>query len=192
MIRPDRDKIKGVVEVDETYIGAPKKGKRGRGAIGKAIVAGALEVLSTNEKKQRVGRLRLSIIPDVSGNSLKQFLKENIETKSTIITDDWNGYIGVVKKNYKRKIVSQNILEHIHITFGNLKTWIEGTYHGVGKKHLQAYLNEFVFRHNRRIKPMASFQRLLGLSSTQAGPTYDKIYNSGSLIGWTHPGETFP
>jgi len=192
MVRPDRDKIHGVLEVDETYIGAPQKGKRGRGAVGKTIVAGALEVLSVNEKKQRVGRLRLSVIPDVSGNSLEQFVQDNIELKSTIITDDWNGYNGTVNLTYKRRIVSQNELDHIHITFGNLKTWLEGTHHGVRSKHLQAYLNGFVFRHNRRRNPMAAFQRLLGLSAIQIGPTYDEIYTAGNLIGWAHPGQTEP
>ena len=192
MVRPDRDKIHGVLEVDETYIGAPQKGKRGRGAVGKIIVAGALEVLSVDEKQQRVGRLRLSVIPDVSGNSLEQFVKNNIELKSTIITDDWNGYNGTVGLTYKRRIVSQNELDHIHITFGNLKTWLEGTYHGVRSKHLQAYLNEFVFRHNRRKNPMSAFQRLLGLSAIQRGPTYDEIYSAGKPMGWVHPGEIDP
>jgi transposase-like protein/Zn ribbon nucleic-acid-binding protein len=192
MIRPDRDKIRGVLEVDETYIGSSQKGKRGRGAFGKILVAGALEVLSVKEKKQRVGRLRLSIIPDASGKSLEQFIQDNIEKKSILITDDWNGYNGINNLSYKRKIVSQNDLDHIHITFGNLKTWLEGTHHGVSSKHLQAYLNEFVFRHNRRKNQMASFQRLLGLSINQVSPTYDEIYTAGNLIGWVHPGKTEP
>lgn len=192
MVRPDRDKIHGVLEVDETYIGSKKKGKRGRGADGKTIVAGAIEVLSVNEKRQRVGRLRLSIIPDVSGNSLEEFVQNNIEKKSTIITDDWNGYNGVIDLSYKRKVVTQNELDHIHITFGNLKTWLEGTHHGVKPKHLQGYLNEFVFRHNRRKNQMASFQRLLGLSTIHEGPTYDEIYAAGKLIGWFHPGQIEP
>lgn len=192
MVRPDRDRIQGIVEVDETYIGSTQEGKRGRGALGKTIVAGAIEVLRVDELKQRVGRLRLSIIPNVSGDTLEQFIKENVVKKSVVISDDWNGYNGIKDLNYKHKIVSKNDLDHIHITFGNLKTWIQGTYHGLTPKHLQAYLNEFVFRHNRRKNHMAAFQRLLGLATIKEGPSYDAIYAAGSLVGWFHPGQTEP
>jgi hypothetical protein len=65
--------------------------------------------------------------------------------------------------------------------FGNLKTWLGGTHHGVGHDHLQAYLDEFAFRFNRRRIPMAAFQTLLGLASGVHGPTtYDMLYRSES------------
>ena len=73
------------------------------------------------------------------------------------------------------------LLPHIHRVFGNLKTWLGGTHHGVGHDHLQAYLDEFAFRFTRRRTPMAAFQTLLGLASGVHGPTtYDMLYRSES------------
>ncbi len=73
------------------------------------------------------------------------------------------------------------LLPHIHWVFGNLKTWLRGTHHGVGHDHLQLYLDEFAFRFNRRRTPMAAFQTLLGLASGIHGPTtYDMLHRSGS------------
>ena len=72
----------------------------------------------------------------------------------------------------------------IHRVFSNLKTWLLGTHHGaVSHKHLQAYLNEFVFRFNRRNTPMAAFQTALGLGSHLPAPTYDDLYSGA----WVHP-----
>lgn len=74
-------------------------------------------------------------------------------------------------------------LPMIHIAFSNLKTWLLGTHHGVSHQHLQAYLNEFVFRFNRRFYPMTAFNSVLGLASHASAPTYETLY-SGE---WTHP-----
>jgi len=82
-----------------------------------------------------------------------------------------------------QKDISQG-LGLIHRIFGNLKTWLLGTHHGrVTPKHLQAYLNEFVFRFNRRGTPMAAFQTVLGIGSQVHGPTYKGIYGGK----WKHP-----
>ena len=80
-------------------------------------------------------------------------------------------------------------LPHIHKAFGNLKAWLIGTHHGVDPKHLQAYLNEFVFRFNRRITPMAAFQTALGIATHVAGPEYEELYHAGEESGWKHLGE---
>ncbi len=72
----------------------------------------------------------------------------------------------------------------IHLVFSNLKTWIQGTHHGVSQTHLQAYLNEFVFRFNRRFYPMTAFNSVLGISARTVPPTYESLY-SGE---WQHPG----
>jgi len=187
MVRPARDRLRGLVEVDETYIGGPKEGKRGRGAAGKALVAAALEVLDEGEKKERAGRLRLRIIPDASAASLHGFIQDAVGPGATIRTDDWSGYEGVPRHGYVHQIVGPKEVEHIHRTFGNLKTWLEGTHHGVSRKHLQAYLNEFVFRHNRRRTPMAAFQTVLGLASHATAPTYRQLLAAGTKGGWVHP-----
>jgi hypothetical protein len=71
-----------------------------------------------------------------------------------------------------------------HIVISNLKSWLLGIHHGVSPKHLQAYLNEFVFRFNRRFYPMSSVHSVLGVATRVAGPTYPGLYDGG----WRHPG----
>jgi len=182
MVRPDRDKIRGIVEADETYVGGPKAGRPGRGAEGKVLVAAALEVPSSRERSSRVGRLRLRIVPDASARSLVGFIKANVEVGSAIRTDDWQSYAPLARMGYRHQVLPSTEMLRIHHIFGNLKTWLRGTHHGVSQKHLQAYLNEFVFRHNRRRTPMAAFQTVLGLATHAEGPTYASLSRA-----WVHP-----
>jgi len=187
MVRPDRERLRGRVEVDETYIGGPKEGKRGRGAAGKTLVVGALEVLDEGQRQERVGRLRLRRIPDASAASLHGFIRDMVEPGALLRTDDWTGYQGLSGQKYVHEVVGPRESDHVHRTLGNLKTWLKGTHHGVSPKHLQAYLNEFVFRHNRRRTPMAAFQTVLGLASHATAPTYRQLHDAGAACGWTHP-----
>ena len=171
MVRSGRDRLIGLVEVDETYIGGERPGPTGRGALGKVIVAGAVDV-----RGKYANRVRLKVIPDVTQATLTDFVKTHIEEQSTIRTDDWIGYNRLEQAGY-RHIVSADEMIHIHRVFSNLKTWLMGTHHGsVSKQHLQAYLNEFTFRFNRRNTPMAAFQTVLGLARERLGPTYKGLY----------------
>ena len=181
-VRTDRTRLSGVVEVDETYIGGPKEGKPGRGAEGKVIVAGAVDV-----KGKYANRLRLWVIPNVTIDTLTAFVKANVAEGSTVNTDDWIGYNRLGPVGYDH-VVSTDLI-HIHRVFSNLKTWLLGTHHGsVSKQHLQAYLNDFMFRFNRRATPMAAFQTILGLAGERIGPTYAGLYGvaKGEEL-WTHP-----
>jgi transposase-like protein len=175
MVNPERTKIKGEIEVDETYIGGPTTGgKRGRGTE-KAIV-----IIAVENRNGYAGRVRLRHIKDVTGSSLIGFIREVAEKRSVIITDDFTGYTNLSK--YFDHEIDEN-LRLAHLIASNLKTWIKGTFHGVSDKHLQAYLNEFTFRFNRRKTPMAAFQTILGLTSKVDWPTYEELY-SGE---WKHP-----
>lgn len=121
-------------------------------------------------------------IEDVTSSSLIGFIKDTVENGSTIITDDFTGYTNVSRHGYKHRI--EGDLRLAHLVASNLKTWIKGIFHGVSEKHLQAYLNEFTFRFNRRKTPMAAFQTILGLTSrVEDWPTYEELY-SGE---WEHP-----
>ena len=178
MVNDSRTRLSGLVEVDESFIGGPAKGKKGRGvtdAEHKSLVVGAVEVLKyelpNGKKKERAGRLRLQLIDDATEVSLGNFLMDNIESKSKVRTDGWTGYsdIAVIDFIHHVRVVGSNQLAHkkfphIHRVFSNLKAWTNGTHHGVEAKHLPSYLNEFVFRFNRRNTPMAAFQTLLGIS----------------------------
>jgi transposase-like protein len=188
MVRPERDRIRGKVEMDETFVGGPRPGKRGRGAEGKTIVLGAIEVLPSRKKKRiRSGRLRMRVVPDAKGKTVVAFAKDTVEPGSLILSDDLTSYGGLAKQGYRHRVVASDSLDHIHMSFGNFKNWILGTHHGVSSKHMQAYVNEFVFRHNRRANPMAAFQTILGLAAHSRGPTYGGLYAVGDEGGWVHP-----
>ena len=76
--------------------------------------------------------------------------------------------------------ITEQHLPLIHLVFGNLKTWLNGVHHGVSPQHLQAYLNEFTFRFNRRFFPFNAFQSLLGIGVATEATTYDALYHVGS------------
>ena len=174
MVRPERDRISGEVEVDETYVGGVEVGRRG-GRVRdstKTIVVGAVEI-----RGQGSGRVRLSVVEDLSAASLVGFLEQSVAPYSVVHTDGWGGYRPLANKGYDHRRETQGhaknavkLFPRVHRVFSNLKTWLAGTHHGVGEQHLQHYLNEYVFRFNRRRAPMAAFQSLLGLAS-QHQPT---------------------
>ncbi len=179
MVNPGRELLHGEIEVDETYIGGPKPGKRGRGASGKALVVGATEV-----KNGRPQRVRFKLIGSATQKELSAFVHTTIETGSTVITDGLTSYGSLGQEGYHHVVQlptkgesEESVLPHLHIAFSNLKTWLLGTHHGaVSKKHLQAYLSEFAFRYNRRGNLQAAFQTLLGLTGKVEGPTYKGLY----------------
>ena len=179
MVRPDREPLQDRVEIDETYIGGPEAGLRGGREVGeKAIVVGAVEA-----RGKASGRVRLQVVPDVSARSLTSFVRANVARGAVLLTDGWGSYASLSELGYRHRSRVQGdrrrgskILPRIHRVFGNLKTWLRGTHHGVGHAHLQAYLDEFTFRFNRRRTPMAAFQTLLGLGSQQPPTTYKQLY----------------
>jgi transposase-like protein len=172
MVRPDRPPLAGRVEADETYIGGPRSGKPGRGAAGKALVAGAVEAGRGKARGRRLGRLRLAVVPDASAASLEGFLAAHVAKPATVATDGWRGYAGLAAEGYDHEPVSLSPswgdaalrLPAIHLVFGLAKRWLLGTHHGaVSEKHLPAYLDEHVFRFNRRTANLVShgFARLI-------------------------------
>ena len=150
MVRPNRDKLSGIIEVDETYVGGAKPGKRGRGAAGKALVGIAVEV-NENDERRALGRIRLQHIEDASGDSLIPFIQDAIQTSSIIRTDDWLGYNNLNVKGYTHMVLNPGGLKSVHLVAALLKRWLLGTYQGaVRPSHLSYYLDEFTFRFNRR------------------------------------------
>ena len=182
MVRPDREPLAGRVEADETYVGGPRPGKRGRGAAGKTLVAGAVEAGETEGR--RLGRLRLAVVPDASTASLEGFLGAAVATPTAVATDGWSGYAGLAAEGYAHEPVDPGApdaalrLPGIHLVFGLAKRWLLGTHHGaVSKKHLPAYLDEYVFRFNRRTAKRIShgFARLVEQAVRTRPVTYRAI-----------------
>ena len=179
IIAPERGLLTGEVEADEAFAGGRNPaGRGGRDRTGKALVAVAVEVRGDGS-----GRIRLQALPNASGDTLLGFVRATITPAAIVHTDGWNGYRYLTAAGYDHRPVSQHyrladrklILPRAHRAISNLKTWIAGTHRGASAKHLQAYLDEFTFRHNRRRTPMAAFQTLLGLGAQHAPATYQEI-----------------
>ncbi len=169
MVRPGRDRLAGTVEMDETYVGGEKPGKRGRGAIGKALVAVAVQ----DKGKEGMGRIRLAVIPDASQETLSGFAKQTVEPGSTIRTDDWSGYGTLPQAGYRHVVVPCHELKIAHLAVSLLKRWLGGTHQGaVSHEHLAYYLDEYTFGFNRRCADHRGllFYRLLQ-NAMQLGPT---------------------
>ena len=152
MVRPGRDRLSGRIEVDETYIGGVRPGKRGRGALGKSLV-----VIAVEKDGKRIGRIRLVRVPDASAESLEEAVRQSIIPGSVISTDAWKGYGRLISHGYNHDVVRKtaevgdNLLPHCHRVAALLKRWILGTHQGaVSHNHLDYYLDEYTFRFNRR------------------------------------------
>ena len=153
MVRPGREKLSGIVEVDETYVGGQKSGKRGRGAEGKSLVMIAVE----DKRELGFGRIRLGRVEDASGDSLTKFIVDNVEAGSTVRTDGWKGYNGLINQGYEHVVqremgeVGEEMLPLAHRIASLMKRWMMDTYQGaVREQHLDYYLDEYTFRFNRR------------------------------------------
>ena len=179
MVAPGRQPLAGLVEVDETVIPCrsksdPPAGGGGRSHRGKLLLAGAVEV-----RDDRPGRLRLAAIADFSADSLHAFLNANLAAGATAKTDGWSGYPGAPRLTHEPHVVgpmaAHVVLPWVHRVFSNLKTWALGVYHGLRRAHLQAYLDEFVFRFNRRRTRHAAFRTLLGIAVNITPLTYNMM-----------------
>jgi transposase-like protein len=190
--------LDGSVEVDETFLGGPKPGKRGRGAEGKVLLAGAVETRLVPVKapkseglrgaarsaaeacaerlagaaregvgivRLRLGRVRLAVIGDAKAKSLEDFMKSAVAPATEVTTDGHGGYLGLDRAGFmhERIIIARTggkaheFLPAVHLVFALLKRSMLGTYHGTPLgRHLPAYLDEFVFRFNRRALSTAS------------------------------------
>ena len=221
MIRPERDGIGGQwpVEVDEKWVGGATQGE-GRGHHHKTLIAGAVEVrprakapgpdpnMPTGQAKSHkgghgrgviAGRLRLQVVTGRSQKELEPFVLAAVAPDSIVRTDGWTGYDNLTKLGYRHDPLAiqgdqsktETHLPMIHIVFGNLDAWLLGTHHGVSPKHLQTYLNEFVFRFNRRFWPMVAFDSVLKIASQAKAPTYRNLYD---IVAPSHsvPGQPVP
>lgn len=154
MVRPGRDRLTGRVEVDEAYIGGLEKGVHGRETEKKALI-----VVAAEEDGNGIGRIRLARAADASAASLHPFIEASVELGSAIHTDDWTGYQGLEAKGYSHVVIpikksgkpAHELLPRVHRVVSLLKRWLLGTHQGaISHEHLGSYLNEFVFRFNRR------------------------------------------
>ncbi len=178
MVRPDRDLLTGEVEADETFLGGAEDGVRGRQTVRKAIVL----VMVEKKAGGGYGRARLVSVKDFSAASLHPAVQANVTSGATVITDFHKGYLGLDRKGYTHKRINirasgqtgSDLLPGVHLVASLLdRVWL-GTHHGaLRRRHLDAYLDEFVFRFNRRgskARGLLFYRLLEGAVSTAPQP----------------------
>lgn len=194
MIAPDRTQLSGVIEVDQTEVpfreSNPPLGVGGR--TGMITVVGAVELLdgTTGDPLKptrtmyfpdtRPGRIRLAVVPDNTAATLEAFVRENVAPGSGVITDGHRSY-SLTPHGYVHAprtvgpMAAHVLLPWIHRTFALVKRWGMGVYHGLRRRHVQTYLDEFCFRFNRRASRQATFNRILGLAAAHPPVPYHQI-----------------
>jgi transposase-like protein len=184
MVRPNREQLTGMIEVDEAYWGGLEEGVRGRQTEDKALIAVAVEVADGG-----MGRIRLRHIPDVSRATLHSFINQSVEPGSTVQTDGLPAYRELKGYTHDWQVQRQqpkdaaHLLPRAHRVISLLKRWMLGTHQGaIASEYLQDYLDEFTFRFNRRTSASRGklFYRLAQQAVQVAPTTYD-------LLGHHHP-----
>jgi transposase-like protein len=192
MIRAGREPLEGPVEVDDGFIGGEEEGIIGRQTFKKAKIVVAVEV--PGPSREQMGRVRMQVVPDFSGESLVGFVVTNVARGSLVITDGWTGYDPLGRKGFVHQVREAasgkkhqaGWLPNVHLAISLLKRWLLGTHQGaVRPKQLQHYLDEFAFRYNRRKSQHVGkiFYRMLQGTVATAPTPYWK------LVGRTGPDE---
>ena len=180
MVDPDRSLLEDLIEIDEATLPFrtakdPATGGQGRSPQGKMRIAGAVELSPEGEPR----RIRLAPIGDFSARSLRAFVAGTSAPGARVITDGWSGYCGLPDHDHQPKVVGATpahlVLTWIHRVFSNLKRWALGTFHGLRRAHLRRYLDEFVFRWNRRRHTATAFDTLLGIGTRLRPADYRDI-----------------
>jgi len=190
MVNLEREPLRGEVEVDETWIGGTQAGLRGSRQL-KGRKA-ALVLVAVEKRGRATGRARMAVISDFKSQTLIAFLKQNVAPGSTVYTDGLKSFTGLHEAGFQHVPRSQplrielrrgakSVVPLADRAIGNLQQWLIGTYHGVSRDQLQVYLDEFVFRHNRRRQPMAAFQTLLGFGTARQPTSYQQIRGASDL-----------
>lgn len=182
MLLSDRSKFEGVVEVDEVFLNGKTLDERGQGAEGKSLFAIAVEV-----KSRKTFRVRLKKVSDASVNYLEIFIDRNIKLSSVIIPDGLLSYSELEESDYIHRIQKstvkeedEKILPSVHRVTSLLKRWLLGTHQSyLNKNKVDYYLDEYVFRYNRRKSCSRGllFMRLLEQAVISEPVTFDKIIN---------------
>ena len=190
MVNTARDPLRGEVEVDDTWVGGEQAGLRGSRQLKDRRAA--LVLVAVEKRGRASGRARMSVIPDFKAGTITRFLIQNVASGSTIYTDGLKSFAGLAEVGFKHVARNQPLRSELRKgvksvvpvadrAIGNLQQWLIGTYHGVSKAQLQVYLDEFVFRHNRRKTPAAAFQTLLGLGTARKSTEYEQIRGARDL-----------
>jgi len=187
MVNAGREPLYGKVELDETWVGGPQAGLKGsRQLRGRKA---ALVLVAVERRGRAAGRVRMEVIPDFAWPAIRTFVTRNIAKGATVYTDGLMSFEGLTAAGYRHirraqplrgrlRRGAKSVVPLADRMTGNLQNWLVGTHHGVSRAHLQVYLDEFVFRTNRRREPRAAFQTLLGLGSGRGPTSYRQIQHA--------------
>lgn len=155
------DAFSGDVEVDETYVGGVRKGKRGRGAAGKTPVVGVVE---------RKGNVKALVVPNTQTKTIMPFVEDTVDKTATVHSDEYNVYDKLSEKGYDHQRITHSegifVIGNVHVNtiegfWAQIKNSIRGVHHGVSPLYLQQYVNEYVFRYNHRNDTTPMFKTFL-------------------------------
>jgi len=181
MVRPGRDSLAGTVDVDETYVGGERPGKHGRNAAGKSLV-----LIAAQHDGEGIGRIRLTRIPDLCGETMGGAVQTMVAAGSVVRTDGLMSYSGLTTLGFVHEVVrhdaavGKNLLPRCHRVASLLKRWLLGTHQGyVSPEHLDYYLDEYTFRFNRRTSKHRGllFFRLVQQAMATGPVPYSRIVN---------------
>jgi transposase-like protein len=188
MSQKGKDKLTGTVEIDEVFIGGIQKGKRGRGADGKVMFLVAVEDMGvakeSKNQKAKIGRVRMQIIPDAKSPTLLKFIQTMVKEGSTVQTDELKSYPILTQNHYKHKPIKKEPLKDstplVHRVASLVKRWLLGTHQGgVHLVNMQSYLDEYVFRFNRRTSGSRG-KLFYRLTQEMLKPRVKKVKREGS------------
>jgi len=191
MVNSAREPLRGEVELDDTWVGGPQAGIRGSRQL-KGRKA-ALVLVAVERRGTVSSRVRMAVIPDFKGATVTAFLRATVAVGTTVYTDGLTSFDGLTRAGFPHiprpqpshtelRRGAKAVVPLADRAIGNLQQWLVGTHHGVSRAQLQVYLDEFVFRHNRRKTPMAAFQTLLGLGTGRASTPFAHIRGGRDLL----------
>jgi len=191
MVNAAREPLHGEIELDDTWIGGHQAGIKGSRQLKDRRAVPV--VVAVERRDDRSGRIRLVVLPDFTAPTMSTFVKENVAAGSTVYSDGLTAFTGLKAAGYRHVPLKQplrsalrrgaeSVVPLADRVVGNLQNWLIGTHHGVSRGQLQAYLDEFVFRHNRRKQPMAAFQTLLGLGAARTPTPYRRIKGGRDML----------
>jgi transposase-like protein len=190
MVNAAREPLHGEVEIDDTWVGGEQAGLQGSRQLKQRRAA--LVLVAVEKRGRASGRVRMNVIPDFKAGTIIPIIVRNVAPGSTLYTDGLKSYAGLVEAGFQHIARTQPLRSELRKgaksavpladrAIGNLQQWLLGTYHGVSKAQLQVYLDEFVFRRNRRKTPAAAFQTLLGLGVGRKSTEYEQIRGARDL-----------